>query len=612
MLKLIAFPLRLFLFWLLLTNFFRLTLLVTQYFFSALPIAESLLVFSSGFMLDLSMICYISIIPLLLYFIFQYTNSSVLKYVTHGICYLFIVLVILISIANIILLKQWGTLINYRALTYLDDVQTAFASVNNLQLVALIAILILVIYASVKVYNFTVRPFFEKCKTSTLVKSAVAAVLIVLTGAYTRGGFQEIPINESAAYFSTNNKLNLIATNPQWHLMHSILQASKGNNNAYKFYDDDVAEKITEGLVVKTDTLPQLFTQKKPNIVFVLLESFTADAVFELGGDTGVAPNLGNLIREGLFFTRIYSSGARTDVALPSVFSGFPAQPNHSIMRFTEKTAKLPSVLKPFKNSGYHTSFYYGGDLKFSNMLSYLTTVGFEKIVGKDDFDSKQFNSKWGAQDEFVFARHFADMGNLKEPFFSAVLTLSSHEPYESPMQSPFSTINEAGKFKNVLWYTDYCLGKYFENARKTAWYKNTIFIVMADHGNGLLKKRSFYETGLRHIPLVVLGEPLMPFYKGKQIKGTGGQHDIATTLLTQLNFDTGEFVFSNNLLNPERKNYAYQNMDDAVGWVTDSCSFVYNTEQKRFLEREPEGCEADTFTAKAYMQSIYNRFIGY
>ncbi|MBK7856857.1 MAG: hypothetical protein IPJ79_19975 [Bacteroidetes bacterium] len=164
MLKLIAFPLRLFLFWLLLTNFFRLALLVTQYFFSPLPIAESLLVFSSGFMLDLSMICYISIIPLLLYFIFQYTNSSVLKYVTHGICYLFIVLVILISIANIILLKQWGTIINYRALTYLDDVQTAFASVNNLQLVALIAILILVIYASLKVYNFTVRPFLKNVK----------------------------------------------------------------------------------------------------------------------------------------------------------------------------------------------------------------------------------------------------------------------------------------------------------------------------------------------------------------------------------------------------------------------------------------------------------------
>lgn len=612
MLKLIIFPLRLFLFWLILTNFLRLVLLLTQFFFSPLPLAQSLFVFPSAFMLDLSMICYITLIPLLLYFVFQFTESKLLKYLIHSINYLIILLVILISIANIILFRQWGTLINYRALTYLDDIQTATASVNNLQLIALLAILILGVYVSIKFYNFFLRPALIKYTSSLSKKIGVALVLIVLTGAYTRGGFQQIPINESAAYFSTNNKLNLIATNPQWHLMHSILQASKGNNTAYKFYDDDVAEKITEGLVAKTDTLPQLFTQKKPNIVFVLLESFTADAVFELGGDSGVAPNLGKLIREGLFFTRIYSSGARTDVALPSVFSGFPAQPNHSIMRFTEKTAKLPSVLKSFKNSGYHTSFYYGGDLKFSNMLSYLTTVGFEKIIGKNDFDSKQFNSKWGAQDEFVFARQLNDLNSTKEPFLSALLTLSSHEPYESPMQSPFSTINEAGKFKNVLWYTDYCLGKYFENARKAAWYKNTIFIVMADHGNGLLKKRSFYETGLRHIPLVVLGEPLMPFYKGKQIKGTGGQHDIATTLLAQLNFDTGEFVFSNNLLNPERKNYAYQNMDDAVGWVTDSCSFVYNTEQKRFLEREPEGCEADTFTAKAYMQTVYKRFLAY
>ena len=599
-------------FWLILTNFFRLALLLTQYFLNPLPIAQSLLVFPSGFMLDLSMICYISIIPLLLYFVLQFAESNILKVIIHFYNCLLIVLVILISLANIILLKQWGTLINYRALSYLDDVQTALASVNNLQLIALITILTLTIYAFVKFYNFFLRVALKKYPVTVPIKIAVAVVLLVITGAYTRGGFQQIPINESAAYFSTNNKLNLISTNPSWHLMHSILQASKGHNNPYKFYTDDVAEKATNSLVVNTDTLPQLFTQKNPNIVFILLESFAADAVAELGGEAGVSPNLSKLISDGLFFTRIYSSGARTDVALPSVFSGFPAQPNHSIMRFTEKSAKLPSLLTPFKNENYHTSFYYGGDLKFSNMLSYLTATGFDKIIGKDDFDSKQFNSKWGAQDEFVFAKQLNDLNNVKEPFFSALLTLSSHEPYESPLQSPFNTLTEVGKFKNVLWYTDYCLGKYFEDARNSTWYKNTVFIVMADHGNGLIKKRSFYETGLRHIPLLIFGEPLLPFFKGRRINGTGAQHDIAATVLAQLNFDVSEFVFSNNLINPKRKNYAYQNMDDAVGWVTDSGSFVFNFEQKRFLEKEPKSCLTDTFISKAYVQTVYSKFLKY
>ena len=612
MLRLLSFPFRLFLFWLILTNLFRLILLLVMSFFSALPFPEAFLVFLAAFMLDFSMICYVSVLPLLLYFIFQFIPNNSLKIVSNIFNGLVIILVIFISVANVILLKQWGTLINFRALTYLTDFQTAFASVTNMQIIFLALVLLVLALCSIKFYHFFVRPHFVKASFNKWFTLAVALLSIIVTGAFTRGGFQQIPINESASYFSSNNKLNLIATNPSWHLLHSILQANNGGDNPYNFYNVALAHQKTKSLIISTDTVPQLFTQKTPNFVFILLESYTADAIAELGGDTGISPNISRLIKEGLLFTRIYSSGARTDVALPSVFSGFPAQPNHSIMRFTEKTAKLPSLLKPLKNLNYQTSFYYGGDLKFSNMLSYLTAVGFDKIIGKDDFDSRQFNSKWGAQDEFVFARQMNDLNDVKEPFLSALLTLSSHEPYESPLASPFNTSTEAGKFENVLWYTDHCLGNYFENAHKTSWFKNTVFVVMADHGNPLLKKRSFYETELRHIPLIILGEPLQTFYRGKRINNTGSQHDIAATLLSQLSLDAAYFGFSNNLLNPKRNNYAYQNMDDAVGWVTDDCSFVYNFEQRRFLEKKPANCKADTFTAKAYLQTVYSRFLDY
>lgn len=193
-----------------------------------------------------------------------------------------------------------------------------------------------------------------------------------------------------------------------------------------------------------------------------MLESWTADIIEPMGGLSGVSPFFSELCKDGLLFTGVYSSGFRTDQAMVSVISGFPAQPNKSIIRFPDKTQKLPALSRTFRDAGYHTSFFYGGELGFANMKSYLLSSGFEHITGKDFFPDNAMNSKWGAHDGIVLQHQLKVLDTVAEPFFSVLLTLSTHEPFEVPVQTPYNGSSEAELFKKAAWYTDACLKTFF------------------------------------------------------------------------------------------------------------------------------------------------------
>ena len=147
------------------------------------------------------------------------------------------------------------------------------------------------------------------------------------------------------------------------------------------------------------------------------------------------------------------------------------------------------------------------------------------KIVGIDDFEKSQLNSKWGAHDEFVLTRQLGDLGKEKQPFFSVLMTLSSHEPFETPIATPFPGKDLPSKFRSAAWYTDKCLGEYFEKAKKQPWYKNTLFVLVADHGHLLPLERDYYDVENRHIPLLALGGALEENLKGQKINVTGNQN---------------------------------------------------------------------------------------
>ncbi len=564
--------------------------------------------------LDLSVTGYVFAIPLLLYLIQLFASSKFWQKIVNGYTVVILTVFTAVQSANILLYPAWGTIINYRALAFLSDPAEMLASLTTFELIISIGTISLVVYLFYLIFLKAVSPFFVAESAKKYTSSISVFLLAAATVLMIRGGWQLIPVNESSAYFSSNTKLNHMAINPVWYLGHNVNQSLKADKNSFHFYDTKFALECVRS-IYKSDTTnnsPSILKTSRPNIVFIMLESYTADIIQSLGGDKGTAPEFEKLAKEGLLFTHIYSSGFRTDQAFVSVLSGFPAQPDKSIIRYPEKTRQLPSLPADLKKQGYYTSFYYGGELAFSNLYSYLVNCGFHKTIGKTDFPSQQYNSKWGAHDEYVLAKQMADLSSMKQPFFSVLMTLTSHEPFEAPIATPFTQNDLPSRFRNAAWYTDKCLGDYMRKAKMQPWYSNTIIVIVADHGHVLPMQRNYYEPASRHIPLLITGGALKEEWKNMKSVVTGNQNDIASTLLNQLNLNSNAFEWSNNLLNPHRNNFAYLCMDDAIGWVTDSCEFVYQVKQSTVTHRQPQNCVADTLTAKSYLQKLYGKFMAF
>lgn len=600
-----------YIFWFLVFILFRIIFLISAVDINTISPLEIIQSLIAGYKLDWSTASYFAVVPWLTTLVLIGGADKLIFKILKIYFGLVILLVIMLSLSNIIIFKYWGTLLNSRGLAYVAQPREMLASVSTMQLVLIIIMIILLFTGIKKFYNRFVHVAFEKINGTVLQRSVATVIMLPVIAIGLRGGLQLIPVNESAATFSSHRILNQVAINNIWYLGHNVMQSGLKQENPYQWMTAAEAKEEVNKLISKdlSQTKKIFNTNQPPNVVLLLLESWTSDVIEPLGGIKGVTPGFTQLAKEGLLFTNVYSSGFRTDQALISVLSGFPSQPNNSIIRFPDKTAKLPAITTDLKKNGYATSFYYGGELGFANMNSYLVSSGFEKIISINDFESNQYNSKWGAHDQFVFDKQLLDLNNEKQPFFSTLLTLSTHEPFEVPMPTPFNELSEPELFKKSAWYTDQCLIMYFEKVKKTNWFKNTVFILVADHGHRLPLQRDYFDPLLRKIPLLVWSPLLKPEYKGTVEKAVGAQHDIAATLLNSLGLSSGNYEWSNNLLDTNRVDFAYLSLDMAVTWIYDSTFTIIPLEQglPGFNIASPAQKQG-----KAYLQHLYSTFLSY
>lgn len=616
--KSIKFPLRLFLFWMIVFQFFRLLFLVVLYVFKPDGIyTNAFSCFYHGIRLDIAASGYLIALPLILWVIYLFFPTITLYKISKRLLVSLSIIVTIICVVNMIVYHAWGTLLNARALTFAAQPKEMLASLTNVQLVEGILLLLFMSWITILFLKKFVFPSLSEKIYSTKNRELFIRIIFLLcVPVMMRGGLQQIPINESAAYFSMEQSLNHTATNPFWYLINNVFKSGFEKNNPYQFTSEKEAEKNFNNLFHHSELSQKLFTIQHPNIILIVLESWTADIIEPLNGDKGITPFFTSLADSGLLFTNIYASGGRTDQMFPSVLSGFPAQPNHSIARFTNKIEKLPMLSADLKINGYHTGFYYGGELGFANMQSYLLHGKFDHLTGKDAFANNQMNSKWGAHDEFVLGKQLVDLSSEKQPFFSMLLTLSTHEPFEVPMTAKFPGNDEPSKFRNAASYTDLSLRNYFTQAKKQSWYANTIFILVADHGHLLPRKREFEDPASHHIPLLIFGEPLNNKYHGEKNPVLGSQHDLVATVLHQLNSSSQKYIFSNDLLDSARNSFAYFNLDEAFGWITNSQKIIYYTSrnqlQQKYTSPYPIRDSTDLISGKSYLQVLYQHFLDY
>lgn len=567
--------------------------------------------FVHGLRLDLATACYLSIVSYFLILFQLLVKHSISIRITNSVSFILLLIVLLVCLGNTLLYKEWQSLLNNRALSFLLYPKEIIASVKISYLLIALVLICAMQYFFFKIWLKILKQKNEIQKKQVVSNLAFTLISPILLGIAARGGFQLIPINESSAYFSSSTVVNHAAVNSVWYLGNTIW-SHDANENKYQFMQEKNAELLVNNLFKTTsDSIPRIVNTEQPNIIFLILESHTADVMNSLGGEKGVCPTLDSIASEGLLFTQIYGSGMRTDQGLVSILSGFPAQPDQSIIKHTSKVSKLPSLYKDLSSHGYHSSFYYGGEIEFANIGAYLRQSGIEKISDIEDYSTAQLNSKWGAHDEFVLNKQLSDLSNEQQPFFSVVLTLTNHEPFEVPNTPKFKGKDEANRFRNTAAYTDECLKQYFQKAAKQKWYNNTLFVLVADHGHRLPQNNDMNLAKAKHIPLLFFGNALKSEFKKYRCSKIGNQHDIAATLLNQLNIASTSYVWSKNLLNPRTKDFAYYSNETVLGWISNSDSIAYSFVEKKNIANNSYS-KINDLNAKAYLQYVYATFNRY
>jgi phosphoglycerol transferase MdoB-like AlkP superfamily enzyme len=607
---------RLIVFWMLLFAFYRLFFII--YHHTKIPDgqhSDTVLSFIYALRLDLSTACAAAMIPYILWSIQQFYKRKLFHTLNKIFNISCIIAISILSFANLKMYGEWGTPLSARAFGYLLYPKEILTFISVWSVLLLLTICAIFIFIAIKAYQRFVKDFSYTIENKKL-KIAYIIILPVLLVVGYRGGLQLAPINESAAYYSNLQINNHIATNNIWYLAHSFVDAND-SKNPYEFMDAAKAKSITNELFqTPSDKTLVITKNNQPNIVIIVLESWTADIIKKLGGETDVTPHFDELCKDGLLLTQMYGSGYRTDQGLVSILSGFPAQPNNSIITTPSKSEQLPSLNTELEKKGYQSSFYYGGEIEFANMKSYLLNTHFEKIIDKYSFKGNELNSKWGAHDEYVLKRQLNEMTTEKQPFFSVILTLSTHEPFEVTMQTPFHGTEEAERFKKAAYYTDYCLYTYFTEAKKQAWYNNTLFILVADHGHRLPKNRNMDFPEGRRITAMITGGALVDSLKGKTFDKICNQNDLPASILKQLNLPNDKFTWSKNIFNKNVKQFAYYSNENAVGWVTPQQNIIYSFDSKKVEEVQAKTQIRlnDTLLTqeKAYLQTLYKQYLDY
>jgi len=437
-------------------------------------------------------------------------------------------LFITINIIDLELFNQWGSKINAQFFVYLKNPMEAINSsasspIFTLVLIGLVQFLIFIIL------NKKLFKYLKKEKTSFswgiipvfLFLQAISVLSI-------RGGLGTIPNNQSVAYFSNDNSLNNASLNSVWNYFYFIFTGDDLSYSEFELYSEQELNQFKKSLVHSGLPVLNLLKEsaKEPNVVFIVLESWASDVVSCLNSKEVLTPYFDSLSKEGLLFTNCFATGVRTDKGISAVLSGFPAQSDASAIMYPEKSLKLPSLLKEF--DGYSSLFVYGGDPSFANMKIYIQNMGFMSIMDKSNFSKSEQNSKWGAHDGIVLDKSVDWINELKQPFFSTILTLSSHEPFEVPMENKYKGSDNISKFKNSIIYSDKSIHEFMQNCKKQSWFANTVFVFVADHGRETGTEYPIrFHPGFYKIPLLVYSPLLSDSLVGKRDSALVSQTDI-------------------------------------------------------------------------------------
>ena len=351
------------------------------------------------------------------------------------------------------------------------------------------------------------------------------------------------------------------------------------SNNTLDFFtfyptvDQNTAEKNTL-LPLGTTTLNRTITSDKPelqkNVVLISIESLSAAYMKAYGYEESVTPFLDQLAQKSLFFTNLYATGNRTVRGLEALTLCIPPTAGESVIKREKENKNKFTTGSVFKSKGYSVKYLYGGYSYFDNMKDFYGGNGYE-IVDRDNFTPEEitFANVWGVCDEDMAKKAISEMNKdykAGKPFFHHWMTVSNHRPFTYP-EGKIDIPADSKSRKGGVKYTDYSIMKFFEMAQKQPWFKNTVFVIVADHCSSSAGKTELPMDKYR-IPAMIYSPEFVAPQKFSQVTS---QIDVMPTVLGLLNFKyqskfLGQDVFSKNFV-PRAYIATYQDL----GFIKDN-----------------------------------------
>jgi phosphoglycerol transferase MdoB-like AlkP superfamily enzyme len=562
---------------------------------------------ADGLRIDLSTIGYLLLIPAII-------HPWVMLFPKHAIGWLKILKVVFFSIFMSVLffelatpafINEYGFRPNRLFIEYLaypNEIMKMLVNGHLLTLVLVISLLVLT--------GKIIWPVFTKIlsqSSSTPINTPVSSslsfiVLFIMLFSFARGTTGHRPINPSFVYTSTDPMVNSLTLNSIYSVAHAYEQFGD-EINAAKIYGKMDVKEIIEIIQEETGLDPDSFTyldspslasrpaiyQGKPkNLVIILEESLGAQFVSSLGG-LELTPEIDKLNGEGWAFNNLYATGTRSVRGIEAVITGFTPTPARAVVKLDKSQNNFFTIASLLQSHNYSTQFIYGGESHFDNMKSFFLGNGFTDIVDFDDIKDPQFVASWGASDEDLFIQADIELNqlhNANKPFFSFIFTSSNHDPFEIPEgivteknytgeQLKKYDENELLRHKAIQ-YADYALGQFIDKAKTQPYWKDTVFLIVADHdaratGNELVPINNF------HIPGVILNSGRKPFVDERVVS----QIDMAPTLLSLIGIENTSPMLGHDLNNDEAAGRAIMQYADNFAFMEGNVVTILQPQKK-------------------------------
>ncbi|HEX2967752.1 MAG TPA: sulfatase-like hydrolase/transferase [Bacteroidales bacterium] len=575
--------------------------------FPGVDISQFLTMMKGGFVFDLSAVVYINMLYILLIIVpfdFRYRGGyeTMLKYVfliTNGIA-------LAISGMDYVYYRFIGkraTAEVFQTFSNEEHISKMFfrflidywqATLFTMFLIVLMVFL----YIKVKVVKPEPKGKIRRFMFSFLMMPVVAALVI---GA-ARGGYKHstrpITISNATKYVENPQNVAVVLNTP-----FSLLRTyDKKALTRYRFFDEQKLTRLYNPHYVPSGSKSFI----PDNVIIIILESFAREyigslnPVLEGGKYEGYTPFIDSLVKVGLTFDVSVSNGRKSIDAMPSILASIPSlETPYIISHYANNQINgLPFLLR---KKGYYSAFFHGAPNGSMGFDSFAKLAGFEDYFGLNEYpDKSDFDGMWGVWDE-PFLQFFASkLNTFRQPFIASIFTVSSHHPFEVPVQYK-------GKFKKgpapiceVVGYSDYSLRRFFNTISKNDWYNNTLFVITADHTNESVHTEYQNDYGVYSIPIIL-------YKPGSELKGMkkriAQQIDIMPTVLNYLGYDDEFIAFGNDLLDDSGESFAFNTngsnyhlyMRDHLLEMTDmNLTGFFNYKSDTFLKDNLLGKEPD------------------